>query len=129
MVAPDIADQPLHLALVVALAGSSEPVIEKVMALQFREHLRAQPLSALHDLGHREPGVVIQDRLRHAAEKLKGCNMTVTEGFRRLSGICFDEAAVRVRQIHAKVMEPDFLARYVAIRFAKIRLGVARTMA
>ena len=32
-------------------------------------------------------------------------------------------AAVRVRQIHTKVMEPDLLACDVAIRFAKIRLG------
>jgi hypothetical protein len=52
-VAPDITDQPLHLALVVALAGPAEPVVEQVMALQFREHLRSQALSAFHDLGYR----------------------------------------------------------------------------
>src|ERR1035437_3027679 len=55
--------------------------------------------------------------------------MAVAEGFRRLGRIRFDEAAVRMRQIHAKVMEPDLLARDVAIRLAKIRLGVTRTMA
>jgi hypothetical protein len=70
-VAPDIADQALHLAFVVALAGTPEPVIEKVMALQFGEHRRAQPLATLHDPRHREAGVVIQDRSRHAAEKTR----------------------------------------------------------
>src|SRR5450631_4831152 len=51
-VAPDISHQALDLALVIALARSAKA--EQVMALEFREHLRAQPLSALHNLGHRE---------------------------------------------------------------------------
>ena len=58
-VAPDIADQPFHLALVVSLARPAEAVVEQVMALKFREHMRAQPLSALDDPGHCEPGVVV----------------------------------------------------------------------
>src|SRR3954468_20877560 len=56
------ADQALHLAFVVALAGTPEPVIEKVMALQFGEHRRTQALATLHHPGHREAGVVIQVR-------------------------------------------------------------------
>src|SRR5450631_1019425 len=58
-VAPDISHQALDLALVIALARSAKAVGEQVMALEFREHLRAQPLSALHNLGHREPGIVV----------------------------------------------------------------------
>ena len=128
-VAPDISDQPLDLALVVALARSAKAVVEQVMALEFREHLRAQALSALHDLGHREPGVVVQNRLRHAAEKIERRHMAVAEGFRRLGWIGLDEAAVRVRQIHAKVMKADLLARDIGVRLAKIRLRMPRAMA
>ena len=55
--------------------------------------------------------------------------MAIAKGLRRLGGIGFDETAVRVRQVHAKIMEPDLLARDIAVRLAEIRLGVARTMA
>ena len=55
--------------------------------------------------------------------------MAITEGFRCLGRIRPDEAAVRMRQIHAEVMEPDLLARDVTVSFAKIRLRVTRTMA
>jgi len=58
-VAPDVSDQSLHLAFVVALARPAEPVVEQIMALQFREHVGAQPLATFHDPGHRETGVVI----------------------------------------------------------------------
>src|SRR5664279_495967 len=60
----------------------------------------SQALSALHDLGHCQPSVVVQDRLRYAAENVESCYMAVAEGFRRLGRIRLDEAAVRVRQIH-----------------------------
>ena len=49
--------------------------------------------------------------------------------FRRLGRIGFDEATVGVRQIHAKIMEPDLLAADVTIGFAKVRLGMTRTVA
>ena len=58
-IAPGVTDQPLHLALVVAFARSAKAVVEEVMALKLREHMRAQPLSALDDPGDREPGVVV----------------------------------------------------------------------
>src|SRR3954469_18033364 len=99
------------------------------MALQFGEHVRTQALATLHDPRHREAGVVIQDRSRHAAEKTEGRDMTVAEGFRCLSRIRFDEAAVRMRQVHAKVVEPYLPARDEAIGLAKIRLSVTRAMA
>src|ERR1700730_1669714 len=127
-VAPDISHQALDLALVVTRARSAKAVGEQVMALEFREHLRAQALSALHDLGHREPGVVVQDRLRHAAEKVERRHMTIAKGFRRLGRIGLDEAAVRVRQIHTKIMKADLLARDISIRLTKIRLRLPRAM-
>jgi hypothetical protein len=47
--------------------------------------------------------------------------MAIAESFRRLGGIGLGEAAVRVRQIDAKEMQPDLLARDITIRLAKIR--------
>src|SRR5450759_3104203 len=55
--------------------------------------------------------------------------MAVAKGFSRLGWIGFDETAIRVRQIHAKIMEPDLLTRDIAIRLAKISLRVTRAMA
>lgn len=46
-VAPDIADQPLHLAFVIAFTRQAKPVREQVVALQFGKHMRAHPLAAL----------------------------------------------------------------------------------
>src|ERR1700732_1062788 len=55
--------------------------------------------------------------------------MALAKGFSGLGRIALDEAAIRVRQVHAKIMEPDLLARDIRIRLAKIRLRVARSMA
>ena len=55
--------------------------------------------------------------------------MAVAKSLGRFSGIGFDETAVRVWQVHAKIMEPDFLARDIAVRLTEISLGVAGTMA
>ena len=40
-------------------------------------------------------------------------DMAVAKSFRRLRRIGFDKAAIRVRQVHAKIMEPDLLARAI----------------
>jgi hypothetical protein len=128
-VAADVPDQTLNLALVVALSGSAKAVVEQVMALEFREHVRAQTSPALHDLGHREPRVVVEDRLRHTAEKSERSDVTIAESFRRLRRIGFDETAVGVGQIHAEVIEPHVLAGDVTIGLAKIRLRLTRAMA
>jgi hypothetical protein len=46
-------------------------ISEEAGSREFREHLRAQALSAFINLGHRETGVVIENRLRHAGEKVE----------------------------------------------------------
>src|SRR6202022_4418419 len=51
------------------------------------------------------------------------------KSFRRFGRIRLDETAVRVRQIHAKIMEANLLAADVPIRLAKIRLRMTWTMA
>ena len=62
------ADQPFDFALVVAFARSAEPVLKQVVRLQLGKHPRPLPLAVPKDADHRELGVVIQNRLRHAAE-------------------------------------------------------------
>src|SRR5882724_11340016 len=93
-----IADQPFDFALVVAFAKSAEPILKQVVRLQLGEHACALPLAVTEDAGHRDLGVVIQDRLRYAAEECKCPNMAVAEGFRRLCRIAGHEAGIRVRQ-------------------------------
>jgi len=55
--------------------------------------------------------------------------MAIAKSFRRFGRIRLDETAVRVRQIHAKIMEANLLAADVPIRLAKIRLRMTWTMA
>ena len=56
-------------------------------------------------------------------------HMAIAESLSRLSWIGFDKAAVRLRQIHTKIMEPDLLAANIAIGFAKIDLRLTCNMA
>src|SRR6202040_3309370 len=91
-----IANQPFDFALVVAFARSAEPILEQVVRLQLGKHARALPLAVTEDAGHRDLGVVVQDRLRYAAEECKRPNVAIAEGFRRLCRIADHEAGVRM---------------------------------
>src|SRR5471030_1429422 len=82
-----IADQPFDFALVVAFARSAKPVLEQIVRLQLAEYACALPLAITEDAGHRDLGIVVQDRLRHAAKECKRSNVAVAEGFRRLRRI------------------------------------------
>ena len=123
-----IADEPLHLTLVVALAGTAEPVGEQVVRLQLAEHARALTLAVAKDARHRDLGVVVEDRLRYAAEELEGSDMAVTERFRRLGRIASHEDRVRVRQIHRQKMDLAFHAADHAECLAEVDLGMPRRM-
>ena len=98
------------------------------MAEQLCECLSALALAVAADLGHRDLGVVVQDRHRHAAEEGEGAYVPVQEGFRGLARIGLDEAGVRLRQVHAE--EVDLLAHPTdhTYRLAEIYLGVTRRM-
>src|SRR6266700_2442462 len=74
-----IANQPFDFALVVAFARSAEPILEQVVRLQLGKHARALPLAVTEDTGHRDLGVVVQDRLRYAAEECKRPNVAIAE--------------------------------------------------
>lgn len=90
-VAPRVADEPLDLALVVALSPSAEPIREQVVRLQLAEHARPHAFAIAENAGHGDLGVVVEDRLRYAAEEVEGPHVAVTKGFRRLGRIANDE--------------------------------------
>jgi len=50
------------------------------MGLQLGEHARPFPLAVTEDAGHRNLGVVIQDRLWNPAEDCERPNVAVAEG-------------------------------------------------
>jgi hypothetical protein len=54
------------------LRWPAEAVQEEIMRLQLGEGARALARAVAEDARDRQPSVVIQDRLRHAAEKGKG---------------------------------------------------------
>jgi hypothetical protein len=68
------------------LSRSPKAIFKQIMALQLREHLRALSPSALHDLGDRQFAVVVENRLRHAAEEIEGRHMAIAQGFRLSAG-------------------------------------------
>src|SRR5450759_3311524 len=118
-----IADEPFDFALVVAFARPAEPILEQVVRLQLGEHARALPLAITEDAGHRDLGVVIQDRLWNPAEECERPNVAVTEGFRRLSRIADHKAGIRVRQVKSEEVDLALDATNDADGFTKVYLG------
>src|SRR5215212_4138458 len=86
-VAPGVADQTLDLTLVVAFARSAEAVEEQVMRLQLGKGAGPLPLAATQDPGHRQLGVVVEDRTRHPAQEGKGRVVAVEEGLGALGRV------------------------------------------
>ena len=125
---PCILHEPFDLPLVVALAWSSEPILEQVVADQFGERPRALTLAIPANLRHRDLEIVVEDRQRHAAKELKRRYMPVKEGFRRLRRIGLHETGIRLRQIHAKEMNLLAHPANHANRLAEIHLRMTRGM-
>src|ERR1700732_1008715 len=123
-----IADEPFDFSLVVAFARPAEPVLEQVVRLQLGEHARPLPLTVTQDAGHCDSGVVIQDRLRNAAEKCERPNMAVAEGFRRLCRITGHKTGVRVRKVKSEEVDLAFDATDNSDGFTKVYLSMSRRM-
>ena len=81
-VAPCVADEPFHLAFVVTLARPPKPIREQVMRLQLVEHAGALTTAIPQDAGDRDLAIVVEDRLRHAAEELERFDVPIAELFR-----------------------------------------------
>ena len=121
-------DQPLDLAFVVALARTPEAVLEQAVADQLREGAGSIAPAIAADLRHRDLGVVVEERQRHAAEKGEGRDVAVQEGLGGFPRIGLYEAGIRLRQVQAE--EVDLLADATDHRqcFTEIHLAVARRM-
>ena len=89
-----IADQALDLAFVVALAGPAEAVEEQIVRLQLGEGPRPLALAITKDAAHRQLGVVIENRLGHAAQKGERRVVAVEEGLDPLGRVGLDEAGI-----------------------------------
>jgi hypothetical protein len=74
----------LDFTLVIALAGTPETILKKVMGLQLAEHPGALARAVAQDPGHRQGGVVVKDRERRTAEKVEGRNVAIAK---RLAGL------------------------------------------
>jgi hypothetical protein len=94
------------------------------MRLQFGEGARALARAVAEDACDRQPGIVIQDRLRHAAEKGESGIVPVEKGLGPLGRVGLEETGIRVRQVEAE--EVDLLphAADYRHRFAKVGLGM-----
>jgi len=88
--------------------------------LQFSEYARPLPLAVTQDAGHCDLGVVIQNRLRNAAEKCERPNMAVAEGFGRLCRITDHKTGVRVRQVKSEKVDLALDATNDAERLTKV---------
>jgi hypothetical protein len=86
-VAPRVTNKAFNLALIVALAKPTEPILKQIVRLQLAEHACALPLAVTKNARHRDFGVVVQDRLRDPAKE--NCSVASSEGFllRRLHQI------------------------------------------
>jgi hypothetical protein len=120
-----VADQALDLAFVVALAGPAEAVEEQVVRLQLGEGAGPLTLAITEDAGHRQLGVVVEDRLGHAAQKGERRVVAVEESLDPLGRVGLDEAPIRVRQVKAEEVDllPD--APDHRHRLAKVNLRMA----
>src|SRR4051794_3348435 len=109
-VAPGVADQALDLALVVAFAGPAEAVEEQIVRLQLGEGPGPLPLAIAQDARHRQPGVVVEDRARHATEEGERRVVPVEESLEPLGRVGLDKAGIRVRQVEAEEVDLAALA-------------------
>ena len=98
------------------------------MALQFGERLGARAPHVAKNLGDSNLGVVVENRLRNAAQPGKCGDMPVQKGFGRLGRVGFDEDGIRMRQVQTEVVNPCLDAAQIDVGFAEIDLGTAGRM-
>ena len=123
-----ISHQPLHLALVVALAWTAEPVLEQVVGLEFREHTSTLAPAVSQDPGHRQPRVVVDDAPGHPAQERERRDVTVAERLGRLRGVRLDEACVAVGKVQHEVVDGLLHSADDRLGLAEVALGITRRM-
>ena len=93
-----VLDQPLDLALVVALAWTAEAIGEQLVANQLGERPGALAPAVTADPRHCDLEVVVEQRQRHPAKERERRHMAVEERLGGLARIGFYEARIGLRQ-------------------------------
>ncbi len=121
-----VTDQPLHLALIIALAGAAISILEQIMGLKPAERSRSLPRAVRQDARHQALVIVVENRLGNAAEEGEGPVVAVQPGLRRRRRVGRNEAGIAVGKVHGEKMRPPLDAGDDRIRLAKVRLSVTR---
>ena len=106
-----VAHHPLHIALVIPFAGTTEPVLEQVMGLQLHEGSSYVGDVCLPSLSFRilaTASFVLSYRMLwgDSTQEGEGRDVAVKEGLGGLPWVCFDEASVAVGQVQDEIHEP-----------------------
>ena len=107
-VPPGVSDHTLDLALVVALARTSEPVLEQVVRLKLCEHSCASATTVSQYPGNCQTGVVVHDALWNSSKERERRHMSVAERLGGLGGVCPDEHGIAVGQVQDEEVDPCF---------------------
>ena len=128
-VPPGKANHPLHITLVVALAGTAITILEQVMRLQPAEGPRSLPRAIRQDARHQALVIVVENRLGNAAKEGEGSVVSVQPGLRRRRRVGRNKAAISVGKGHNEKMRPMLYPSDDRVRLTKVRLSVpaART--
>ena len=98
------------------------------MRPQLGEAAAALARAVAEEARHRQPGVVVEDGARHAAEEAERGVVAVEEGLGPLRRVGLDEARVGVRQVEAEEVDLASLAADHRHRLAEVGLGMAGRM-
>ena len=98
------------------------------MGLQLGECSRALAAAVAQDPGNSQPGIVVEDALRHSAQVGEGGNVPVKEGLGGLRRVGLHEAAVAVGQVDDEAVGLLLHAADDHQGLAKVALGVSRRM-
>lgn len=101
-VAAGIADETIHLALVVALARTTIPIPDPIMRQQRTEPLSSLAFAMRHDLSKQTPVIGIEDRLRDRTKEREGMDVPIQPGLGVRSRIRADITGIAMRQVQRK---------------------------
>ena len=92
------------------------------MGLQLAGHSRPLPRPIAQDAGHRQLRIVVEDRLRYAAEEAECGVVPVAKRFGGFRRIGLHKAGVAMRQVDCKEVDLALYPGNLRQRLAKVRL-------
>jgi len=97
--------------------------------LQLAEHPRPLSCSVAQDPGYGDLGVIVENRLRNAAEERERRGVAGAKCLRRLLRIGLHEAGVAVRKVKREEVDLPFHPADLSQRLAEVDLRMSRIMA